>query len=404
MAAYEVFSQRAEASSITFGGGEFKTRETSELSGYGVRALEGGRLGFAYCQEEGRLEATKEKAKRLSRFSPKSGFSFSPASAFSMPDIEDPSLDPADYRALKELLDELRGGAESFGARTKAVIAAHRSSTALHNTEGFSGEYAETGFSAYAECMHGDGLGMAHLMSNRLADVHEVGLKAAGMAKDMQGAKKPEKGRYTVVFQIEALEGLLDTLLPSFSGDWKRRGITKVAEKTFSEGFTLCEDGLAPGTSARPFDDEGTPSGKRFLVKEGRPIAFLYDRETAALEGIEASGSCSRDSFDDNPSIGSSNIVVSPGDWKDLGEIGRHIELHYAHGSHTANLTSGDIGLEVTSAFQVEGDKRVPLKGFMVSGNVFDMFAGIEAIESKSRTHGGLIAPRIAFKDVQIVS
>jgi predicted Zn-dependent protease len=40
----------------------------------------------------------------------------------------------------------------------------------------------------------------------------------------------------------------------------------------------------------------------------------------------------------------------------------------------------------------------------MLSANVFDMFSGIEAIEKKQRTYGSLIAPRIAFRDVRVVS
>ncbi len=405
MSDHEVYKQDTEITGLTFSGGELKTKETSAFSGYGIRVLDGGRLGFAYCQDKDGLENAKERAKKISRFSAKSGFSFAPKASFSNPEISDPNLDPHDSENLKGLLDQAKDAAQSFGGRVKISVSAQRSSTELENTEGFSGRYDQTGFSVYAECMHGDGLGLAYLSSNRLEDVSETGLKAAGMAKDMQGAKKPESGNYAVVAQIEALESLLETFLPSFSGDWKRRGITRLEEgQGFSEMLTICEDGLAKGTSARPFDDEGTPSGKKFLVKDGIVQDFLYDRETAALAGAGSSGACSRDSYDDNPSIGSSNMLVSSGKWNDLGEIERYIELHYAHGAHTANLTTGDIGLEVTAAFLVEREKRTPLKGFMVTGNIFDMFRNIEAVESKTRNLGWLTAPRIAFGNVHIVS
>jgi PmbA protein len=204
----------------------------------------------------------------------------------------------------------------------------------------------------------------------------------------------------------EALLNLMDVFLPSFSGDWKRRAITKLSPgaKAFNGDLTICEDGLAPGTEARPFDDEGTPSKKRLLVENGAVKSFLYDRETAALEGVSESGACVRPGYDLPPSASPSNIVISPGKVNDLAELGRIIELRSAHGSHTANPTSGDIGLEASSAFLVENGKRTPLKGFMVTGNVFDMFANIEAIEKKQTTYGSLIAPRIAFRNVRVVS
>ncbi len=405
MSNHEIFFESSESTGLAFSGGDLKTKETVAISGYGIRAVADKRLGFAYCQNEEELDQTIEKAKKMSKFSVKSGFSFATKSKFKTPQIYDDSVDVYDYPVLKELLDEAREAAEAFGGKSRIMVSAYKEFIKLQNTEGFEGNYKKTLFSLFAESMHGDGLGISYFISNKKPkEVRETGLKAAGMAKDMQGAKKPAAGLYTVVVQIEALESLMEVLMPSFSGDWKRRGISRLATKRFSDKLTICEDGLSHGTDARPFDDEGTPSEKRYLVRDGQVKSFLYDRETAALEGVQESGACSRSCYDDSPSIGSSNIVVSTGEWKDLGELDRYIELHYVHGAHTANLTTGDLGLEVSAAFLHEGDKRTPLKGFMVTGNIFDMFANIEAVESKQRTLGWLVAPRIAFKNLRIVS
>lgn len=402
--AREVYFQRSEFTSLTFSGGELKIRETSDESGYGVRILKDGRLGFAYCQDKEKLDDAEHRAGKLSKFSPRSDFSFAPKANYGNPDIYDKDLEPSDFNTFKDLLGQAREKAETFGARSKVVVSASKSFTELESSEGFSGSYQDTGFSMYVEAMHGEGLGIGYISSNHLSDVGGPALEAAGMARDMQNAKKPEAGTYTVVAQIEALDTLLEVLLPSFSGDWKRRGITSLPGKKFSEKLSIYDDPLSDGTSARPFDDEGIPSRRKTLIEEGEVKSYLYDLETSALAKEGDGGSCLRDSYDDNPSIGSSNIVVSPGAWKDLGEIGKYIELHYAHGAHTANLTTGDVGLEVSAAFLVDGDKRTPLKGFMMSANIFDMFVNIEAIESKVRTIGSLSAPRIAFSNVHVVS
>jgi PmbA protein len=412
MPAHEVYSLARDSISLNFTSGELKSKEMDSSLGYGVRALEQGRLGFASCQKADDLKKAIEDAARMSRFSVQSGFSFAPKAAIPQADILDPGLSVDDYAGLLGFVEEARDGAESLGGKARVMLSVGRSHVAVENTEGFRGEYGKTDFSLYIECMHDDGFGTSYLGSCRKpGSVHDLGKGAAQMASDMRQAKKPEAGLYTVVFELEALISLMDTLLPSFSGDWKRRGITRLSAgaKQFSELLSIYEDGLAPGIDGRPFDDEGVPSRKRQLVEGGLVSSFMYDRETSALEarqegkvGPEA-GSCSRGRYDIAPSIGSTNIVISPGDFESLGELGRHIELRSCHGSHTANPTTGDTGLEVSAAFLVESGKRTPLKGFMLTGNVFEMFHEIAGLEKRQQAYGSLMSPRIAFGNVRVV-
>lgn len=409
MPAHEVYHLRSESASLTFSGGELKVKEAGASAGYGVRALDGGKLGFAYCQRGDEVEKAVERAVRLSRFSMKSGFSFAPEKRSKKPAIFDPQLAAMDYGVLRGYVDEVRKAAESKGGKSRVMLSCVNSQVGIENTEGFSDAYAKTEFSIYTECMHGEGFGFAYATSNSAPvppSPGETGMKAAEMAKAMWNASKPAAGSYTVVLELEALDSILDILLPSFSGDWKRRKVTRLkpGARLFSDKFTMCDDGLAEGTEARPFDDEGTPSIRRPLVDRGRVASFLFDRETAALARENASGACSREGYDGAPAIGQSNIVISAGDRKDFSGLGRHLEIHSMHGSHTANATTGDFGLDVSVAFLVENGKRTPVRGFMLSGNVFDMFAGIEALEKEVRVLGGLVAPRIAFKGLKVVS
>lgn len=402
----EIFFEHNENSSLTYSGGELKIREASKESGFGIRVIEDKRIGFSYCQNESDIEQAIKDAKKIALLSQQTNFSFAPKSKYTIPDIYDPSLDPDNVELLRDLLIESKDAIESTGGKARVTIGAEKTSYRLENEEGFEGEYSATDFSLYSECMNGDGLGINYVTSNFLPKtVADSGYKAAEMAKEMQKAKKPENGIYTVVMEIQALDNIFETLIPSFSGDWKRRGITTLKENYFfNEKFNMMEDGHAIGTEGHPFDDEGVPSQKRILVEDGVIKSFLYNREVAALEGIDAGGTCIRSSFDDRPGIGSSNIVVQPGDCKDLSELGKHIELHFAHGSHTANLTTGDIGLEVTTAFLVKNGKRTPLKGFMIVSNIFEMFKNIEAIEKQQKVYGWLITPRIAFSNQRIVA
>jgi PmbA protein len=409
MPGHEVFRYRSQSCRLSFSGGELKVRESDTSSGFAVRALENSRLGFGHCQHESGVEGALAEARKLSAFSVPSSFSFAPAAKCGTPDISDPEADTADAASLRAIVDSAREAAAAKGGKPRVMASAESASVAIENSEGFSGSYEKTIFSLYVECMHDDGYGFSFLASHRRpADAPAHGQRAAEMALAMQKAGKPESGAYTVVMEPEALESLVETLIPSLSGDWKRRGISALAsgKRRFSEKLSIYDDALSAGINSRPFDDEGTPSACRALIERGEVKGFLYDRETAALEGggAASTGACTRDSYDSPPAIGASNIVISPGDWNDLGELERFIEVRSAHGSHTANLTSGDIGLEVSAAFLVEKGKRRPLKGFMLSGNVFDMFGDIVAVEKAQKVFGSLVAPRIAFGNVRVVS
>lgn len=407
MSAHEIFRFDSNAIGLSYSGGELKTKESDSSRGYAVRALVDGKLGFGHCQHESGVQDALTKARSISRFGVRTGFSFAPKSAYAPLSLLDASFDPSDATPLRETVDNVRDAASSLGGKPRVIASFERSEIGIENTEGVSGSYAKTVFSLYAECMHDDGFGFHYISSHSMPkDAAQCGLKAAEMAKSMRKAGKPESGTYTVVMGPEALDNLVETLLPSLSGDWKRRGITMLAggARKFSEKLTVWDDALSQGINARPFDDEGSPSSRRALIEKGEIKSFLYDRETAALEGVAESGSCMRGAYDSPPAIGASNIVIAPGDWDDLSQIGRHLEIRSAHGSHTANLTTGDIGLEVSSAYLVEKGERKPLKGFMLSGNVFDMLSSIEGAEKALQTMGSLTAPRLAISNVRVVS
>ena len=406
MPGHEIYRYRSDSARLVHSGGELRTKEADDSYGIGVRVLEDGKIGFSYCQHESDLARARESALVLSKSAMKTGFGFAPASEIPKADIFDPSIDPDNNTGMKAIVDEARDAAESGGGKSRIVCSFTKESVSLENSAGFSGSYQRTVFSLYAECMLGDGFGFAYSSSTKLPkDTESVGRKAAEMAKSMQGAGKPPDGIYTVVMELEALENIIETLMPSFSGDWKRRGMTRLdaGRKMFSEKLTLVENPL-DGVAARPFDDEGTPSSARTLIESGEIKNFLFDRETAALSGVQEGGSCVRPSYDSLPSIAPSNIVISPGEYEDLGVLEKYIELRSAHGAHTANVTSGDIGLEASSAFLVEKGERKPIKGFMLTGNVFDMLSDIVGLEKRQKVYGSLISPRIAFGNVRVVT
>jgi len=412
MDAYEVFHTISSGYSLSFSAGELKTKELTEESGYGMRVLKKGRLGFSYCDSLKDMDKAARHAIALSAFSKKTGFSFSSEKKYPKTRTEDPAVASLEPSELKAMLSQVRDGIERHSKKARVILSSGYEDLTLANSQGFKGEYRSTGISAYAEAMKDDGFGFAYEDSISIPrDFTSIGDRAGSMAKAMKGAKKLKPGKYTAIFELSALDELLSVLLPSFSGDWKRKKTSLLADKTgkrvFNRSLSVYDDALSDGSDAKPFDDEGTPSRRIPLIEKGVVKNFIFDVETAALGKTNGSGFCARAHYSAPPGAGTSNIRIATGHYSDLEqELKDPLTIHSLHGSHTANTTTGDFGLEVNVAFHKasSGKDVSPIRGFMISGNIFKLLNGNIHIEKKARTLGSIISPRLAFDGVQVIS
>jgi PmbA protein len=406
---HEIYFNRNAELSMMFTGGKTKTRELTETSGYGIRVIKDKKIGFSYCVKEDEIEGAIKNAEIFSRFSKETDFSFAENMEYSPVKVYDGGVAGLEVGDLKEIMDQLRDGASKYSENVKVIVSASNGETRIENSSGFSGDYKNTAVSVYVEVMDGTGFGYYYNAFTYLPkDFTRMGIKAAETAKKTRRPEKPEAGEYIIVMEPEPLDDLMDVLLPSFMGEWKRRKISVLSEKEgqkiFSNRLSIYEDGTLEGTGGRPFDDEGTVSGRVPLVEKGVLKNFAYDRENAALEGLKKGGQCNRTDFSAEPGTGFSNIAIEGGDYRNLEELGKVIVVKSLHGTHTANRTTGDFGVEVNSGFFVYQGERVPVRGFMLTGNIFNLFKNIIGIEKRVRSLGSFFCPRIAFEKLRVVS
>ncbi|MBN2121734.1 TldD/PmbA family protein [Candidatus Micrarchaeota archaeon] len=404
----EIYSSFANSLSVEYAGGTYKSKEFSSDSGYGIRVLNGGRVGFSHANLEKDVGKCAKTAKSLSRFSPKTGFSFEPAHA-SYPkaetfDSKAAELEPElAFSAIEEILQEIKGHAEP----TRVSIGFMEGMERVSNTSGVEAESRHSYVSVYAEAKKGTGLGFSIYSSCFLPDdFGKLGEEAGKIAAAMDKSAPLKSGNFRVKFSHQALSSLLGFMLFHFDGDNRRRGIStlKSGEKKFCESFTLISDPLAKADAACPFDGEGAPSAPIDLVREGRVGGFLYDRYTAALEGVEAGGCCQRSDYSSLPRAGITNLVIPAGEIPESEFPQDYLEVVSFHGIHTSDPVSGDFGVDVDIAFlHKEGKRKIPVSNMLLSGNVFNLFKRIEAIGKEQHTHGGLVSPEIWFSGVHLI-
>jgi PmbA protein len=242
-------------------------------------------------------------------------------------------------------------------------------------------------------------------------DFAEVGRDAAELCLSSMNPKLARTQRVEVLldyFSLSSLIGLL--LIPALCADRVQLGRSllagKIGKQISSEELSLVDDGRARDylMSSR-FDAEGVATQRKVLLEKGLLNQFLYDHHTASKEGKGSTGNCL--SLAKRPSVGPSNFIISPGDWREeemIRETKRGILVKFLTGIHTANEVSGDFSVGIENAFMIEnGRMAYPIKGGMISGNIFNLLRNIEGIGKKIRQEGNVASPRIKFSEVQFI-
>lgn len=405
----EIFYLKESSTVYEYSAGSLKVKNSGIDEGFGIRVLKDKKLGFSYSNSKSKIGDAVKSAISLSRFSPSSPFSFAQNRKYEKFEAFDKSVAEADESRLKEMVMEIADGIKEYSEPARIIVASNISENAVANTNPLFAQEKGTSFMAYAEAKNGDGFGFAeHSHYKILENPQELGGRAGLMAKGMKNPKKLPAGRYSVIFSQETLSSLLDLLLFSFSGELKRRKISKLWDKEgvklFDGRLTVCDDPFAEAGGKSAFDGEGVASKRTALIEKGIVKNFYYNREGAALSGLEKEGNCGRTGYRAPPMIGHSSTVVGKGDAEPETELGKYVYIESMHGLHTANTTSGDFGAEASIAFLHENGKKAPVRGFMVSENIFNLFNKIECIGKRQEQSGDFVSPRIAFKDVSIIS
>ena len=151
--------------------------------------------------------------------------------------------------------------------------------------------------------------GYGQITSKRLADLdgRRIGDIAAAKATGGANPIELEPGTYEVVLEAKAVAAML--LFPAwlgFNGKAYAEGTSfaHLGEAQFDERIDLWDDGTDPRSLGRPYDAEGTPKRRVDLVTAGVTVGLAHDRRSAALAGVEPTGS----------SIGQESFGGYPGD------------------------------------------------------------------------------------------
>jgi TldD protein len=158
--------------------------------------------------------------------------------------------------------------------------------------------------------------------------------------------------------------------------------------------LNVFDDGDVPGLrGTHKYDDEGTPTGRTDLIKEGVLVGRLHNRETAAKMGESPTGNARALSYRHPPIVRMTNTAIAPGSTS-FEDMIADIEL----GVYACDAYGGQTELESFSfssgyAYMIRnGEIAEMVKDVILAGNLFDTLMSIDAIGSDfnwTKTGGG---------------
>lgn len=149
------------------------------------------------------------------------------------------------------------------------------------------------------------------------------------------------------------------------------------------EILSIWDDGTVPGAGFTPFDDEGTPGGRTYLVKEGVLSGRLHSAITAAELREKPTGNARAVNFNFEPIPRMTTTCIEPGNIprKDLfSGIGDGVFVETVkHGSGMSTFT-----IAPNLAYRIRsGEICEPLKVSVITGNVMETLGEIDGLSSE---------------------
>lgn len=220
-------------------------------------------------------------------------------------------------------------------------------------------------------------------------DTGELAKKAVKDALAKLGAEVAPTGNYPVVFSPEAMSSILNVFSSVFSSEAAQKGLSRLAGKEgeiiAADIVTLVDD---PFHKDNPmpihFDAEGSPTRRKNIIEKGQLKTLLYNLKTAAVAGKKTTGNASKAGYDAPIGLRPFTLYLEGGEMTEAqllqkAENGVYIcELQGLHAG--ASPVTGDFSLQ-SSGFLIEnGIKTIPVKGFTVAGNFYDLLQNITAL------------------------
>ncbi|NPA32888.1 MAG: TldD/PmbA family protein [Aquificae bacterium] len=421
---YEIFYERKKKLKIEVTSQEVENISSSEEHGLGIRVLKDKKLGFAYSSfigEEEIRDAVLKAMEMCELQEQDEGNDFVrellPPGGDSVYDEEGLS------RSLDEKINipiEMERYAKELDARIKGVRKSSLTETAFEvkskNSFGVYFSYRGTVYSASIATLASDGndsaISWEFRASRRLSELDYKALVKDAVFKSVNLLHPSpfETKSLPVVFFRDSFAMLLDAFSPLFLGDYYVKGKTlfkdKMGQRVASEKVSIIDDGTLPGgVASAPYDAEGIPTRKNYVIEEGVFKGFLHSLYTAKKSRQEPTGNSVRDSYRELPASGTTNFFLKGGKATLEELLSSHGEVFLVlevMGLHTVDTISGDFSLGCAGVLYKNGKKDKTVRGITVAGNITELLGGVEEVGGDFTFYGNVGSPSVLVRKLTL--
>jgi TldD protein len=160
----------------------------------------------------------------------------------------------------------------------------------------------------------------------------------------------------------------------------------KIGQQVASPVVTVIDDATIPNMRGSfSFDDEGTPSKRNVLVKEGILVGYMYDKYFAMLNNTTSTGNGRRESYEHKPIPRMTNTLITPGNLPPEGIIKSVPDGLFVKkmGGGQVNTVTGDFVFEVLEGYVIEnGSVGELVRGATLIGNGPEVLKSIDMVGS----------------------
>ena len=166
-----------------------------------------------------------------------------------------------------------------------------------------------------------------------------------------------------------------------------------LGKKIGPEDLSIIDTGLVSGSGYTPYDDEGNPATKTYLIKEGILTGRLHSADSATDLEEEVTGNARAKNFEYEPLVRMTTTYIDNGT-KSVEELIEGVEKgFYVKGiNHGSGMSTFTLGPSLAYTIK-DGKIDQPVRISVISGNVFEALHHIDGIaddlEFKSFVTGG---------------
>lgn len=284
----------------------------------------------------------------------------------------------------------------------------------LAASNGFAGGYARSDYGLSCVAISGEGTSMerdyfgdGRIFRSDLIAPEDIGREAGLRAAARAGARKPQTGRYPVLFDERVSSTLIGHVLAAINGSAIARGSSwlrdAMGDLVLPRGFDLLEDPLRKRTGgSRPFDAEGLQARPRAFVSDGRLASWVLDLATARKLGMDSTANAARGlTSPPSPSVGNLALIGPQSSRAALlQEMGTGLLVTALIGS-SINPTTGDYSRGASGFWVQNGEITHAVNECTIAGNLREMLVGVRAADD-ARPHLSRVIPSLLVEEMTI--